>query len=164
MLSKSYFWALKQTQWFIWFSKQAMVASDNLWKVPTLFIFKPYHFSRHHMFFREKGALSLSQNRCVFGKCNLKGVYFSINFEDERPATLLKMNPDTFTFNGISYRYKTCSWDSKTFRSIHLPMIEKYCCSSPWVNITIVFIEHLEEDDKYILNFTGPIPKVCLKY
>ena len=71
------------------------------------------------MFFREKGALSLSQNRCVFGKCNLKVVYFSINFEDERPTTLLKIKPDTFTINGILCRYKTCSWDSKTFRSIH---------------------------------------------
>ena len=120
------------------------------------------------MFFREKGALSLSQNRCLFGKCNLKGVYFSINFEDERSATLLKMNPDTFTFNGILYRfrYKTCSWDSKTSRNIHDREI--LLLSSPWVNIAIVFIyiEHLEEDDKYILNFTGPVPKpkVCLKY
>ena len=35
------------------------------------------------------------------------------------PVTILKVNPNTYAFNGILYRVKTCSLDSKTFRSIH---------------------------------------------
>ena len=65
---------------------------------------------------------------------------------------LLKMNQNTFTFKGVMYRVKTYSWGSITFKSIYFPEI-----SNEWllqVYITIVFIEHLEEHDKHILNFT----------
>ena len=30
--------------------------------------------------------------------------------------------------------------------------------SSVYINMTIAFIEHFEEHDKYILNFTDPVP------
>ena len=62
------------------------------------------------------------------------------------------MNPKTFTFKGILYRVKTCSWDFESFTSIYYPEIFSMAGYNNW------FIEHLEEHDKYILNVTDPVP------
>ena len=45
------------------------------------------------------------------------------SFKSAHPLTLLNINSNTFTFNGVLYRVKTCSWDSKAFRNIYYPEI-----------------------------------------
>ena len=70
------------------------------------------------MFLRKTGALKLGVL-----KIYLKRSLFLNRLWRWRPATFLKFNPNTFTFKGICYRVITCSWDSKTFRSIYYPEI-----------------------------------------
>ena len=52
-----------------------ILGSGNRLKAPTL---SSYPLGRHSMFFRQKVFLKQE-----FWKYTLKGVYFSINFEDE---------------------------------------------------------------------------------